>query len=82
MEPGCRDHIAQLKADKTNQTFRDLAGILAAHGFVMHRRKRGSHRAFSRPGCFTSPSIPEGRGALLPAYVRSVIRALEEICDE
>jgi predicted RNA binding protein YcfA (HicA-like mRNA interferase family) len=79
---GCRDDIEHLKGNRKNQTFVDLAAILRRNGFEMHPRTRGSHRSFSRPGCFESPTLPEGRGPLLPAYVRSVIRALEEMCDD
>jgi hypothetical protein len=79
---GCRETIEYLKANRKSQTFEDLRKVLEDFGFVMHTRGGGSHRAFSRPGCFVSPSLKQDRGPLLPAYARSVIRALEEICDD
>jgi hypothetical protein len=79
---GCRETIDYLRANTKSQTFGDLRKVLEDCGFVMHPRAGGSHRAFSRPGSFVSPSLRQHRGPLLPAYVRSVIRALEEICHD
>ncbi|HSW41150.1 MAG TPA: type II toxin-antitoxin system HicA family toxin [Patescibacteria group bacterium] len=79
---GCRETIEYLKTNRKSQTFEDLRKVLEDFGFVMHPRSGGSHRAFSRHGCFESPSLKQDRGPLLPAYVKSVIRALEEICDD
>jgi hypothetical protein len=79
---GCRETIEHLKANKRSQTFDDLRRILEQFGFAMHKRRGGSHRVLSRTGSFESPSLRQSRGPMLPAYVRAVIRALEEICDE
>jgi len=79
---GCRDTIDKLKANRKSQTFEDLRKVLEEFEFVMHPRSGGSHRVFSRRGCFVSPSLKQDRGPLLPAYVKSVIRALEEICHD
>ena len=78
----CREVIDDLKTNKKNRTFGELRSLLEEFGFEMHPRTRGSHRAFSRAGCAYSPSIPEVRGSVLAVYVRSVIRALEEVCDD
>lgn len=78
----CREVIAYLKKHKTNRSFGDLSAILEQFGFKMHDRSKGSHRVFSKPGCELNVSITEGHGEVLPAYVRKVIRALEECCDE
>ncbi len=82
MTSGCRDLIEQLKADKKNRTYRELKAILEAHGFTMHPPTKGSHRAFKRPGVVERPVLIEGRDPQLPVYVRGVVRALEECCDE
>jgi hypothetical protein len=82
MPNGCRDVIEQLKADKKNRTFAELKAILERFGFTMHPSRRGTHRTFNRPGCRVSPTLRESRGHVLAAYVRAVISALEEICDE
>lgn len=79
---GCRETIEYLRANAKSQTFEDLRKVLEEFGFVMHPRAGGSHRAFSRPGSFVSPSLRQVRGPLLPAYVKSVIRALREICHD
>lgn len=82
MAPDCRGVIADLKTDKTNRNFAELKAILESFGFEMRaRQSRGSHRPFSKPGCFIQPSIPEGRGSVLAVYVRKVVQALEECCD-
>lgn len=81
MASSCRENIEQLKASKKNRTFVELKRVLEDAGFEMHPRSRGSHRAFSKPGCFVSPSIPE-KSPVLAVYVRKVIAALEECCDE
>ena len=78
----CQALTERLRSNKKSTTFADVKSILEAAGFTMHPRKRGSHRAFSKAGCFFSPSIPEGRGPLLVAYVRKAIQALEECCDD
>lgn len=79
---GRREAIDNLKTNRRSQTFEDLRTVLEDFGFVMHPRGGGNHRAFSRPGCFVSPSLRQVRGSLLPDYVTVVIRALEEICDD
>ena len=82
MREGCRDLIEQLKADKRNRTFKQLQKILEANGFVMHPRSGGSHRVFKRPGVWARAELIEGSDPQLAPYVRGVIRALEECCDE
>jgi hypothetical protein len=82
MTTGCRDTIEQLKANKKNRTFRELAAILGQYGFKMHPRSGGSHRTFKRPGIWTSVVLIEGADPQLAVYVRGVVRALEECCDE
>ena len=74
--------LSELKANKLRWTFAELSEILEGAGFTMHLRNAGSHRAFNKPGCFRSPSIPQGRGPVKPVYVRQVIQALEECCDD
>lgn len=74
-----RDH---LKKNRKNATFDELKTLLEAAGFKMHPRNKGSHRAFTKSGCFWSPLVPEGRGPVLVAYVQKVLKALEECCDE
>lgn len=79
----CREVIQSLKTNKKNRTPGELAAILVRFGFKEHPRKAGSHRPFSKPGCEIVASIPDGgRSEVLVAYVRKVIRALEECCDE
>jgi hypothetical protein len=82
MTSSCRDVIEQLKADKKNKTFRELKAILEAFGFEMHRPSGGSHRTFKRPGVWTRAMLIEGSDPQLAVYVRGVISALEECCDE
>jgi predicted RNA binding protein YcfA (HicA-like mRNA interferase family) len=82
MYPSCRELIEQLKSDKKNRTFQELQRMLEANGFVMHPRSGGSHRVFTRPGLSTRVVLIEGADPVLAAYVRGVIRALEECCDE
>jgi predicted RNA binding protein YcfA (HicA-like mRNA interferase family) len=79
----CRAVIELLKKNKKNRTPEELAAILVRFGFKEHKRNRGSHRPFSKPGCAVSAGIPDGgrKGVLVP-YVNGVIRALEEGCDE
>ncbi len=79
----CRAVIERLKKSKKNHTPDELASILVQFGFTEHPRTRGSHRPLSKPGCDISPGIPGGgRKDVLVAYVRGVIRVLEECCDE
>ncbi len=82
MDPSCHELIEQLKSDKKNRTFRELQRMLEANGFVMHPRSGGSHRVFTRRGCSSRVVLIEGSDPVLAAYVRSVIRALEECCNE
>jgi predicted RNA binding protein YcfA (HicA-like mRNA interferase family) len=77
----CREVIEDLKRNKKNRTFAELARILESFGFTMHPRTKGSHRPFNKPGCPLGLSIPEGGKHVLLPYVRKVIRALEECCD-
>jgi predicted RNA binding protein YcfA (HicA-like mRNA interferase family) len=79
----CREVIDKLKRNKKNHSPGALVAILIRFGFIEHPRSAGSHRPFSKPGCELSVVIPDGgRNAVLVPYVRNVIRALEECCDE
>jgi predicted RNA binding protein YcfA (HicA-like mRNA interferase family) len=79
----CREVIEQLKRNKKNRTPAELVEILKQFGFKEHPRGAGSHRPLSKPGCEIGVSIPDGgRASVLVPYVRKVIRALEECCDD
>jgi predicted RNA binding protein YcfA (HicA-like mRNA interferase family) len=78
----CREAIQDLHAYKKNRTFDDLRRILEDAGFVMRSRTAGSHRTFAKRGCTVIVTLPDSRGLLFAAYVRMVIRALEECCDD
>jgi hypothetical protein len=78
----CHEAIEDLHADKKNRTFDDLRRVLEGAGFVMRSRTAGSHRTFARPGCSMIVTLRDTRGPLFAAYVRTVVRALEECCDD
>lgn len=79
----CREVIENLKRNKKNRTPGELIAILDRFGFKEHPRSGGSHRPFSKPGCEFGVSIPDGgKKEVLVPYVRKVIRALEECCDD
>lgn len=78
----CREAIQALHADKKNRTFDDLRCVLEEAGFVMRSRTAGSHRTFARPGCSMIVTLRDTRGPLFAACVRTVVRALEECCDD
>ena len=82
MASNYRGTIDQLKANKKNRTYEELKRILEEAGFVLHPRPKGSHRVFHRPGCSTTPTIPEKKGTVLVCYVGKVIDALEECSDD
>jgi HicA toxin of bacterial toxin-antitoxin, len=82
MASRCREDIEELKADKKNRSFRELRAILEANGFTMHPRNSGSHRVFKRPGVWTRAELIEGSDPQLAVYVRGVILALEECCED
>jgi hypothetical protein len=81
MASSCREIIEQLKENKKNRSYEELRRVLEQTGFTMHPRTGGSHRVFTKAGCFVSPSIPE-KSPVLACYVRKVIEALEECCDD
>lgn len=72
----------RVRVNRQGTTFADLKRLLEAAGFEMHPRNGGTHRAFSKPGCFVSPTIPEMRGPVKVAYVSLVLRVVKECTDE
>lgn len=79
----CRQVIDELKRNKKNRTPAELVAILERFGFKEHPRSGGSHRPLSKPGCDLNVSVPDGgKSTVLVPYVRKVIRALEECCDD
>ena len=72
----------RVRLNRHGTTFADLKRLLEAAGFEMHPQNGGTHRAFCKPGCFTSPTIPEGRGPVKVAYVSNVLRAVKECGDD
>jgi len=77
----CREVAADLNLNKKNRTYGELVAILTRFGFSEHPRNSGSHRVFSKPGCRLSPSLKASR-PMKAAYVRKVVNALLECCDE
>ena len=78
----CRELIEELSERRRDLAFDDLRRILGCAGFEMRRPTAGSHRTFVRPGCPFIVTLAERRGPLPVPYVRMVIRALEECCDD
>jgi predicted RNA binding protein YcfA (HicA-like mRNA interferase family) len=78
----CRTIREELNRNKKNRTFGELKAILEDFGWTMHPRTKGDHRPFTKPDCEMGVSIPQKKGPVLVAYVRKVVRALEECCDE
>jgi hypothetical protein len=79
---GCRETIKQLRAKPTGRTYDELAEILGRYGFAPVDRKRGVNRMFSREDCLQKPALPPGKRPLKALYVRQVIQALQECCDD
>jgi predicted RNA binding protein YcfA (HicA-like mRNA interferase family) len=78
----CGEAIQDLHANARTRTFDDLRRVLEDAGFVMRSRTSGSHRTFAKPACSLIVTLVETRGPLFAAYVRMVMRALEECCDD
>jgi len=78
----CREAIQDLNANKKHRTFDDLRRVLEDADFVMRSRTAGSHRTFAKPGCSMIVTLVDTRGPFFAAYVRMVVRALEECCDD
>ena len=78
----CREAIQDLHANTRRRTFDDLRRVLEDAGFVMRSRTAGSHRTFAKPGCSLIVTLVEARGPLFAGYVRMVVRALEECCED
>ena len=83
MPDDCRDVAAQLNANKKNRTYEELKAVLERFGFRESPRKTaGSHRIFTKSGCAMNVSLKKTKGPMLAAYVRAVVVALEECCDD
>jgi len=78
----CRELIEELSARRRDLAFDNLRRVLGDAGFEMRRPTAGSHRTFVRPDCPFIVTLAERRGPLPVPYVRMVIRALEECCDD
>ena len=78
----CREMIEELSARRRDLAFDDLRRVLEDAGFEMRRPTARSHRTFVRPDCPFIVTLAERRGPLPVPYVRMVIRALEECCDD
>jgi hypothetical protein len=79
---GCHELIKRLRKDPAGHTFDELKEILVDYGFTGHERKSGNNVVFTKPDCSVSPALPPGPRPLKQLYVRQVIQALEEGCDE
>jgi predicted RNA binding protein YcfA (HicA-like mRNA interferase family) len=82
MPRSCHEAIQDLHANTKNRTFDDLRRVLEDAGFVMRSRTAGSHRTFAKPACSVIVTLVDTRRPVFAAYVRMVVRALEECCDD
>lgn len=76
--PDCRDLLRRAKANPAGIRFSELCQLAECFGFV-HRRTRGSHWIYVRPGWRYPISLQDDHGMAKPYQVRQLLATIEAI---